>query len=326
MAVLFLWLKGAYFRVVIHDVINHRIRQRFYYTYEIMLLGCVLQVWGCILVKTTRGDYTMTFDMFLNFNGDCRDALDFYARVFDLATPTHIMTYEQAPGGGLGDENAGRILYSTLPIFGRNVMFSDCPAGSGYVKGTNVTLTINSDDKGELQRLFDSLADGGKVEMPLEKTFFSEFFGSVTDRFGVSWNLDLCEQKALYVYLAFDGDCRAALGFYAKAFGLDFPDVMTFEQDPDGGVAKEDEGRIMHAELPVFGGRLMVSDCPSGSVFVKGTNIAITLGASDKGEIERVFTALADGGNVAMPIGKTFFSELYGMLTDKFGVIWQLAA
>jgi len=267
----------------------------------------------------------MTFDMFLNFDGDCRDALEFYAGVFGLATPTHIMTYEQAPVEGFGDGNAGRVLYSTLPIFGRNVMFSDCPAGSGYVKGTNAALHLNSDDKSEMQRIFDALAEGGTVEMPLEKTFFSEFFGSVTDRFGVQWNLDICERNALNVYLTFDGDCRAALDFYAKAFGVEFPDVMTMDQYPDGGIAREDEGRIMHAELPVFGGRLMASDCASGSDFVKGTNVAITLGTSDRDEIERVFAALADGGRITMPLGKTFFSELYGMVTDRFGITWQLS-
>jgi len=66
--------------------------------------------------------------------------------------------------------------------------------------------------------------------------------------------------------------------------------------------------------------------CDTISGLVKGTNIAITLGSSDKDEIERVFAALADGGKVAMPLGKTFFSELYGMLTDRFGIIWQLSA
>jgi len=267
----------------------------------------------------------MTFDVFLNFDGDCGDALAFYAEVFGLAAPTNIMTYDQAPEGGLGKENADRILYSTLPIYGCNVMFSDCPSGFAYVKGTNAALTISSNDKGEMKRIFDALAASGKVEMPLEKTFFSEFFGSVTDRFGVEWNLSFGDKNALYVYLTFDGDCRAALEFYAKAFGLDFPEAMTYDQAPDGGIAKGDEGRIMHAELPIFGGCLMVSDCPSGSRLIKGTNVTITLGTSDKGQIERVFAALEGGGNASMPLGKTFFSDFYGMLTDKFGITWQIS-
>ena len=71
----------------------------------------------------------MTFDVFLNFDGDCREALSFYAGVFKLEMPTEIMTYDKTPEGSLGEGNEGRIIYASLLIFGCNVMFSDCPPG-----------------------------------------------------------------------------------------------------------------------------------------------------------------------------------------------------
>jgi len=131
----------------------------------------------------------VSFDVFLNFDGDCRDAMNFYAGVFKLDMPSHIMTYGQNPSGSFGDENKDRVLYASLPIFGGNVMFSDCPSGSDYVKGTNIALTLGTSDVDTIKNVFNALADGGEVIMPLGKTFFSEFYGMVTDKFGITWQL-----------------------------------------------------------------------------------------------------------------------------------------
>lgn len=131
----------------------------------------------------------MRFDVFLNFDGDCRDALAFYTEVFKLEIPTNIMTYDNNPQGSFGEGNEGRILYASLPIFGSNVMFSDCPAGSYYVKGTNIALTLGTQDEAEIARIFNAFAESGTVLMPLAKTFFSEFYGMVTDKFGITWQL-----------------------------------------------------------------------------------------------------------------------------------------
>ena len=131
----------------------------------------------------------MSFDVFINIDGDCRDALTFYADVFCLEMPTHIMTYGESSQGDVGDNNADRILYASLPIFGSNVMFSDCPEDSGFVKGTNIALTLGTSDESEITRLYNAFADGGSVQMPLGKTFFSELYGMVTDRFGITWQI-----------------------------------------------------------------------------------------------------------------------------------------
>jgi PhnB protein len=131
---------------------------------------------------------------------------------------------------------------------------------------------------------------------------------------------------SLNVFINFDGDCRLALEFYANVFELEIPEnIMTYGQVPDSGFAEADQDRILYANLPILGSSTMFSDCPSNSGYVKGTNIAITLGIDSTKEIERIFNALSDGGDIDMPLGKTFFSELYGMLTDKFGITWQLS-
>ena len=133
----------------------------------------------------------MTFDVFLNFDGDCKEAIEFYAGVFKLNIPERIMTYGQAPGFTVPDDAKNRIIYANLPIFGCNVMFSDCLPGSGHVKGTNIALTLGTDDSDEINRIYTALSDGGSVNMALGKTFFSELFGMVTDKFGITWQLSL---------------------------------------------------------------------------------------------------------------------------------------
>jgi len=131
----------------------------------------------------------MSFDVFLNFDGDCRQALEFYAEVFQLGKPGPCMTYGDAPGMQIPDEAKDRVLYATLPVFGSNMMFSDCPPGQHYVKGTNIALTLGTNDAKEIERLYNALKEGGMVNMELGKTFFSELYAMVTDKFGITWQL-----------------------------------------------------------------------------------------------------------------------------------------
>jgi PhnB protein len=130
---------------------------------------------------------------------------------------------------------------------------------------------------------------------------------------------------SLDVYLSFDGDCRKALEFYAAVFKQEPKDIMTYSQNPEGA-SDEDKDRIIYASMPMFGQNMMFCDCPTNrDEYVKGNNIMLTIGLGDEAEIKRIFGALAEGGEIYMPLGKTFFSELFGMACDKFGIIWQLS-
>lgn len=130
----------------------------------------------------------MSLDVFLTFDGDCRKAVELYAAVFKRPMPEQIMTYGQNPEGA-SEQDKDRILYTSMPLFGQNVMFSDCPAGSEHIKGNNIMLTVGLSDGEEIKRIFQALSEGGAVYMPLGKTFFSELFGMVCDQFGIIWQL-----------------------------------------------------------------------------------------------------------------------------------------
>ena len=132
----------------------------------------------------------------------------------------------------------------------------------------------------------------------------------------------------LEMFITFDGNCREALEFYAKVFKTEIGNLMTYGDappDPNYPVPEADRERVIYAGLPVGGMVLMFSDIPSGSEFICGNNVCPTIGSDDKDEIARLYNELKEGGEVYMELAPTFFSELFAMVEDKFGIIWQIS-
>ncbi len=125
-------------------------------------------------------------------------------------------------------------------------------------------------------------------------------------------------------YLFFDGRCDEAIDFYGKAVGAKAEMLMRYKDAPDQSmVTKGSENKVMHASLNIGGVRVLASDGHNkGNPKFEGFSLAIT--ADGEPEAERMFNALSDGGEVTMPLGKTFFSPKFGMLKDKFGVQWMV--
>jgi PhnB protein len=133
----------------------------------------------------------MQLELFINFDGNCREAVDFYAKVFK-STVSNPMTYSDAPPDPnytVPEADKNRIMYAGVPVGNIVVMFSDVPTGSEFVKGNNICPTISTDNKEEVTRMFNELKENGEVYMDLQKTFFSEWFGMVKDKFGVIWQI-----------------------------------------------------------------------------------------------------------------------------------------
>lgn len=135
----------------------------------------------------------MAVDVYLNFNGNCREAVEFYAKVFETEQPK-IMTFGEAPPDPnftLPDEAKNLVMHSRLNIKGSTVMFSDVFPGMPFVIGNNISLSIVSKDIDEVKSLFNKLKEGGKVGMELQETFWSKCYGSLTDKFGIGWQFNL---------------------------------------------------------------------------------------------------------------------------------------
>ena len=128
-------------------------------------------------------------------------------------------------------------------------------------------------------------------------------------------------------YLSFNGRCEEAIEFYRKALGAEVGIMMRWKDSPEpcpeGAVPPGSENKVMHASLKIGDAVVMASDgrC-SGKPNFQG--FALSLDAPTDAEAQRLFAALGDGGQVQMPLGKTFFASSFGMVADKFGVSWMV--
>jgi PhnB protein len=125
-------------------------------------------------------------------------------------------------------------------------------------------------------------------------------------------------------YLFFDGRCEEALEFYRKTLKAEVEMMMRFKECPDPSHIPAGSGeKIMHCSFRVGDSRVMASDgnCAGQPKF---QGFSLSLSAADESEAERLFKALAEGGQVQMPLAKTFFSPRFGMVADRFGVSWMV--
>ena len=129
-------------------------------------------------------------------------------------------------------------------------------------------------------------------------------------------------------YLFFNGRCEEAIDFYKKALGAEVVMLMRFKESPEppqpGMIPPGCEDKIMHASVRVGDTMILASDgrC-TGKPEFQGFCLSIT--AADEEDAERKFSALAEGGQVQMPLAKTFWSPRFGMLADRFGLGWMVS-
>jgi PhnB protein len=125
-------------------------------------------------------------------------------------------------------------------------------------------------------------------------------------------------------YLFFDGRCDEAIAFYREALCAEVAMLMRFKDAPDPAIAPAGNAeKVMHASLKIGGTTVLASDgqCLSRPSF---QGFALSLTAADEVEAERLFAALAAGGQVRMALAETFFSPRFGMVSDRFGVLWMV--
>ena len=126
-------------------------------------------------------------DSYLFFDGTCADAMRFYERTLGGKIEM-MMTHAQSPMGAQASPgNADRIMHARLVIDGRALMASDTMAGDPKEGMKGFSLSLVYPTAAEAKKVFGVLSDGGKVTMPMEKTFWAEAFGMLVDRFGTPW-------------------------------------------------------------------------------------------------------------------------------------------
>ncbi|MFP5487971.1 MAG: VOC family protein [Acidimicrobiia bacterium] len=133
---------------------------------------------------------------------------------------------------------------------------------------------------------------------------------------------------SVHPYLFFTNTCRAAMTRYHEILGgeLEIMTVADMPADAEPPPFEFDPQMVIHAALTFADGdMIMASDDPTGDA-AGTTGVAISLSFTDHDEVRRVYDALADGGEVTMPLGETFWAPLFGMCTDRFGVSWMVGA
>jgi PhnB protein len=144
-----------------------------------------------------------TISPYLTFNGNCEEAFNFYKSVFGGEFP-FIGRFKDMPpmdgGKQMSPEQGEKIMHVSLPISKETMLMGSDSSeafGQATTVGNNFSISINADSEKEADRLFNGLSAGGRVTMPLNKTFWGAYFGMLTDKFGIQWmvNYDYNQQQ-----------------------------------------------------------------------------------------------------------------------------------
>ncbi|WP_294225680.1 VOC family protein [uncultured Chryseobacterium sp.] len=133
-----------------------------------------------------------TVNIYLTFNGNCREAFDFYKSVFGGEYP-YIGTFGEMPpadGQEVKEEDRDKIMHVTLPISQETILMGSdagCDHAPNLIMGNNFSISVNAESREEAVRLFNGLSADGKITMPMEETFWGAYFGMFADKFGINW-------------------------------------------------------------------------------------------------------------------------------------------
>ena len=140
-----------------------------------------------------------TINAYINFQGNCEEAFNYYKSVFASEFSMLSRFSEMPPQEGmeLPEKDMNKIMHVSMPISKETMLMGSDVGGEwaqDLVVGTNITLSITADSKEQADHLFDSLSKGGKVSMPMDKTFWGSYFGMCTDKFDINWMISFGEE------------------------------------------------------------------------------------------------------------------------------------
>jgi len=130
-------------------------------------------------------------------------------------------------------------------------------------------------------------------------------------------------------YLNFLGNTEEAFNFYRSVFGGEFSIIQRYKDIPEAtkNLSADDAEKLMHISLPIGNGNVLMGTDALGSMgqqLTVGNNFVLSMNTSSEAETEKIFNGLSAGGQVTMPLQRTFWSPYFGMLTDQFGIQWMV--
>lgn len=259
------------------------------------------------------------------FDKNCEEAINFYVSAFPNSKINSIMRYPE--GMQVGPEQPGmegKVLTAMFELNGYG--FQALDGGPFFKINPSISFMVNFDPasdskaKENLNALWDKLSQGGKILMPLQEYPFSKHYGWVEDKFGVSWQLILTDEKGeprphIMPSLLFVGDvcgrAEEALNDYASIFPNS--KVGTLAKYP-AGMEPDKEGTLMFGEASLSGEWLLAMDSAHKHEFAFSEGVSLSVDCADQAEVDHFWAKLSEGGQESQ----------CGWVKDKFGVSWQV--
>lgn len=250
------------------------------------------------------------------FNDNAEEAVELYKTAFSDVTVNRTDHYTDAGKEQHGHE-AGQVMTVDFSIEGYR--FVAINGGAAFLLNPAISFFVNCASKEDVDKVWNALSDGGTVLMALDKYPFSEYYGWVSDKFGVSWQVTLAEDTdgpKVFPSLLFTqdkaGKAEDAMNYYASVF----PDssvgtIARYGADQ----APDKEGTVMYGEATILGEKLVCMDSALQHEFTFNPSVSLLVECQDQAEIDRYWEKLS-----AVPE-----AEACGWLQDKYGVSWQIA-
>ncbi len=258
------------------------------------------------------------------FNGNAKEAVDFYVSVFPEAQIISISYYPKSKEEGLADfqlNMAGEILTIDFEIFG--FRFVAINAGPEFSPNPSISFIVGCETIEEIDSLWKRLSEGGTKLMPLDKYFFSERYGWIQDKYNVNWQLILKKPEednrpkivpALLFVKEKSGKTKDARDFYLSVFKNSKEGIISyFEEDTPMGQKK---GDVMFCDFKLDDVWIAAMDGGDSHEFDFNEGVSLSIACKDQDEIDYFWEKLTAGGGE---------ESVCGWLKDKYGVSWQVA-
>jgi predicted 3-demethylubiquinone-9 3-methyltransferase (glyoxalase superfamily) len=245
---------------------------------------------------------------FLWFNNNAEEAMNFYTSIFKNSKVLNITHYGEA-----GPGQQGSVMSTTFRLEGQT--FYALNGGPEFTFTSATSFYVNCKTTQEIKRLWDKLLKGGTVLMELDKYPFSEKYGWLQDKFGVSWQLILsADTNKINPFLMFVGEqqgrAEEAMNFYTSVFkNSGIISLMRYHEGDAGPT-----GKVVHAEFKLNGQRFMAMDSAIDMPFTFTPAISYFVNCKTQREVDEFWDKLSDGG----------IKMQCGWLRDRFGVSWQV--
>jgi len=245
---------------------------------------------------------------FLWFNGNAEEAMNYYISIFKNSKVLNITRY-----GKIGPGQEGSVMAAIFKLEGES--FYALNGGSEYTFTPSNSFYVSCKTLSEIKKLWNRLTDGGLVMMELDKYPFSERYGWVQDKFGVSWQLILSnDTHKITPFLTFSGKYQGmaeeAMNFYVSQ--LKNSGIQNIMRYNEGDVGQT--GKVVHAEFILQGQKFMAMDSAIEMQFTFTSAISYFVNCKTQREIDDYWEKFSDGGKKMQ----------CGWLKDKFGVTWQI--